>query len=127
MTRITPTLALDELRPTIDVLGQEIQVGDHVRSFDFAMTGIMRDGTIGRTETTGEYACYVDGEVEAIGEDVMEGCPRYRIRVVSQTVGGEPRADLPDYVYPPVNGTKSLFGDRCCGVFALDCNGALAA
>ena len=85
-----------------------IQVGDKVRSFDFAQ------GDFGR-DLEGERACYVEGVVESFVE--REGCPRYEVRVQRHVFAGEVR----DYrwgclVYPPVNGTPKLFGGVCDNV-----------
>lgn len=53
-------------------------------------------------------ACYVDGIIVAIGE-VLEGCPRYRIRVARRVWDGREVAGEQE-VFPPVNGTPSLLG-----------------
>ena len=78
-----------------------IQIGDRVRSFDFSRN----------REVEGELACFVEGEVVAF--DHVEGCDRYRI-LVDRDVGGgvEKEYRLGTLVYPPVNGTPSLFGDK---------------
>ena len=79
----------------------EIQIGNRVRSFDFA------DGPEGRA-VTGERACYVEGTVIDVEE--VEGCSRYRIWVDRDVFQGkelETRVDT--YVFPPVNGTPTLF------------------
>ena len=79
-----------------------IQVGDRVRSFDFA-----RDGR-GR-QLEGERACYVEGRVEEFVR--VEGCQRYHILVDRDVFGGE-ESDrrVGRYVTPPVNGTPKSFG-----------------
>jgi len=78
-----------------------IQVGSRVRSFDFA------DGPCGRS-LEGERACYVEGSVLAIEE--VQGCNRYRILVDRDVFGGEEsNRRVGDEVFPPVNGTPSLF------------------
>ena len=81
----------------------DISVGDRVRSFDFA------SGPSGRS-LTGERACYVEGRVEELVR--VEGCLRYRILVERDVFGGE-ESDrrVGRYVNPPVNGTRTLFGD----------------
>ena len=91
-----------------------IQVGDRVRSFDFAQ------GDFGR-ELYGERACYVEGVVESFVE--REGCPRYEVRVEVDVFGGEEsgqragkRNRVGNLVYPPVNGTPKLFGGVCDNV-----------
>jgi hypothetical protein len=78
-----------------------IEIGNRVRSFDFA------DGPDGRA-LEGERACYVEGVVEAIEE--MEGCPRYRILVDRDVFGGnESDRRVGNTVFPPINGTPTLF------------------
>lgn len=80
-----------------------ISVGDQVRSFDFC------DGPYGRS-LSGDRACYVEGRVEELV--VVEGCLRYRIAVDRDVFGGE-ESDrrVGREVFPPVNGTPTLFGD----------------
>jgi len=88
-----------------------IQVGDCVRSFDFAQ------GDYGR-DLAGERACYVEGVVQALVE--REGCPRYEVRVDREVFGGkEYDHRVGGLVYPPVNGTPTLFGDVCNNVELL--------
>ena len=90
-----------------------IQVGDRVRSFDFA--GSFEDGEQFGRNLEGERACYVEGVVESFVE--REGCPRYEIRVNRDVFGGEDSdRRVGNLVYPPVNGTPSLFGDECNNV-----------
>lgn len=81
---------------------EEIKVGDHVRSFDFAL------GPVSNKDLTGEHACYVEGVVEDI--EFFRGCERYKIRVTRRVFGGIDREDKEDYVYPPVNGTSMVLG-----------------
>ena len=90
-----------------------IQVGDKVRSFDFA--GPFANGAKYGRDLEGERACFVEGVVEAVVE--REGCPRYEIRVNRDVFGGE-ESDrrVGNLVYPPVNGTPSLFGYDCDNV-----------
>lgn len=87
---------------------EEIKVGDKVRSFDFPF------GDFGRS-LEGEDACYVEGVVEGVGE-VIEGCPRYNIRVTRRVWGGIGEWVHGDYVFPPVNGTPRMLGGVCDGV-----------
>ena len=90
-----------------------IQVGDKVRSFDFAEA--FDDGEQFGRDLEGERACYVEGVVEAFVD--REGCPRYEIRVELDVFGGE-ESDrrVGNLVYPPVNGTPRLFGGACDNV-----------
>jgi len=89
-----------EAKKEITVI-EEIRVGDFVRSYDFE----------------GREDCYAEGTVEEVGVE-LEGCPRYKIRVTKRIFGGKPlpdedwKSDGPngDFVYPPVNGTQSIFG-----------------
>ena len=85
-----------------------IVVGDQVRSFDFDYC----------EDLTGDRACYVEGEVAAIGP--IEGCDRYLIRVSRRVFGGE-EVEHPEWVRPPVNGTRQLFSNRpTAGVFRFE-------
>lgn len=78
----------------------DIQVGNRVRSFDFA-----QDDGYGR-DLAGERACYVEGEV--IGFEEIEGCQRYRILVDRDVFGGkEEDRRVGRIVTPPVNGTPT--------------------
>ncbi|MBK26124.1 MAG: hypothetical protein CME70_19155 [Halobacteriovorax sp.] len=78
----------------------DIQIGNRVRSFDFA-----QDDGYGR-DLSGERACYVEGEV--IGFDHIEGCQRYRILVDRDVFGGkEEDRRVGRIVTPPVNGTPT--------------------
>lgn len=87
----------------------EINVGDSVRSFDFDSHDL-----------TGDRACYVEGVVEAIVK--MEGCDRYAIRMTRRVFAGVEQAAQwwprreDGMFYPPVNGTKKLFGGVTNGV-----------
>ena len=91
-----------------------IQVGDKVRSFDFADT--FDDGKQFGRDLEVDRACYVEGEVEGFKE--VEGCQRYIIRVDHKVFGGKEEDILGrfPYVYPPVNGTPKLFGGVCDNV-----------
>lgn len=91
----------------------ELKVGDKVRSYDsWHWRDIPAD----------ERSCII-GTIEAIlsGDEnpTEQGCGCYKISVEAwrQGYGEELAAEhLPDYVYPPVNGTKTLFGDITDGV-----------
>jgi hypothetical protein len=85
-----------------------ICVGTKVRSFDFDRNRAV----------TGPDACYVEGVVESV---VTEGfdCPRYKVRVTCRIFSGEP-AEGADFVFPPVNGTPTLFGDVTNNVVSID-------
>lgn len=94
---------------------EQIQPGDRVRSFDFAYT----DEDL--QTLTGERACYVEGIVTAITDD-MEGCRRYKIKKTRQVIGGEEATIRDEYCYPPLNGTR-IWGDpdrRTRGVVLLE-------
>ena len=80
----------------------EIAVGSLVRSFDFENNS----------------QCFVDGWLEGIEE--IEGCDRYRIRVINRVFDGEALTVTgKELVYPPVNGTRSQFGRVLEGVMLL--------
>ncbi len=84
-----------------------IQVGDRVRSFDFAKS--FDDGAQFGRDLEGERACYVEGIVQDILE--VEGCQRYRILVDRDVFGGkEEDRRLGRWVSPPINGTLKSFG-----------------
>lgn len=84
-----------------------IQVGDKVRSFDFAET--FSDGEQFGRDLSGKRACYVEGRVEEFV--TRDGCPRYRILVDRDVFAGEERdRRVGSYVIPPVNGTPKSFG-----------------
>ena len=85
-----------------------IKVGDRVRSFDFPR----------RRDVEGELACFVEGTV--VGFEKHEGCKRYKLQVRTRVFGGKPLADNGDgFVYPPVNGTPTPFGDKTDYVEAI--------
>ena len=90
-----------------------IQVGDRVRSFDFAES--FDDGAQFGRDLEGERACYVEGVVLDLAD--REGCPRYEIHVDRDVFGGE-ESDrrVGRVVYPPVNGTPKSFGGVCDSV-----------
>jgi len=86
-------------------MNDTIKVGDAVRSYDFD----------GRTD------CYVEGVVVAIKmPHGMDAVKRYEIKVARQVFGGDEIADHADFVYPPINGTPTLFGRECNGVVLAD-------
>jgi hypothetical protein len=91
-----------------EALGLNVEVGDTVRSLDFA----------------GDFGCYITGEIVAI-EDSPEalerwGCPRYRIRVTHAVRDGEWRSRHDEEVFPPLNGTPASFTGRTFGVWKED-------
>ena len=90
-----------------------IQVGDRVRSFDFAET--FDDGAQFGRDLEGDRACYVEGVV--LDLTVHEGCPRYEIHVDRDVFAGE-ESDrrVGRVIYPPVNGTPKSFGGACDSV-----------
>ena len=93
-----------------------IKIGDKVRSFDFPFNDDCR-------VLEGERACYTEGHVVDIHKNGVEGvqsCPLYEIKVTRKVFGGEERNPLPyDTCYPPVNGTKILFGGVSDGVVKI--------
>jgi len=76
-----------------------IRVGHRVRSYDFDVSD----------------NCYAEGLVEEITAP-WEGCARYKIRVEKLVFDGQPSAQHPEYVYPPVNGTPTSFDRVTNGV-----------
>lgn len=80
---------------------EKIAVGDRVRSYDWEH----RDD------------CYMEGIVEGDSFE-WEGCPRYVINVDRHVVEGVDRHTAADEfkAFPPVNGTRHLFGGYCNGV-----------
>lgn len=81
-----------------------INVGDMVRSHDFE-----------ERERPGRGPCYVEGKVLEIGK-VIEGCPRYTIRVTREVWNGKEVPATAAFskrgilVHPPVNGTPTSMG-----------------
>ncbi len=78
---------------------KEIKIGDKVRSFDFIIKDI-----------EGERACYMEGTVTnilAIEDTPNQDCPRYEIKVVKRIFSGFTEKNIPEFIYPPVNGTPS--------------------
>ena len=86
-----------------------IQVGDHVRSFDFATT--WADGDITGRDLAGKRACYIEGRVQEF--ITREGCLRYQIIVEKDIFAGKEETNRVGlYVFPPVNGTNCLIGSK---------------
>ena len=84
-----------------------INIGDKERSFDFSTQDL-----------EGPRACYVEGTVERLEE--QGGCLRYVVKVDRQVFGGEEVDDGPEYVCPPVNGTRKFFGGTTNGVHLIE-------
>lgn len=80
-----------------------IKAGHRVRSYDFP----------------GTDTCYAEGVVEEITEP-WEGCARYKIRVEKQVFDSQPQAQHAEFVYPPVNGTPTLFDGVTNGVVRVE-------
>jgi hypothetical protein len=80
-----------------------IKIGDKVRSFDFESRDL-----------TGSRAAFIEGNV--VGFLVIEGCTRYEIAVSSRVFRGLSEAISTAKVYPPLNGTRKLFGGVTNGV-----------
>lgn len=122
MTKDLPVkISETELSANKDIDGEAISVGQTVRSYDFAF-GLKGNNRPLGMEDSGERASWIEGIVHAIGEDVIEGCPRYKIEVVLRRRGkqvSQIETSDPEYVYPPVNGTRSLMGGVTCGVTAI--------
>lgn len=95
------------LHSHVDIYGNKIQIGSVVRSYDFPTPLKGSNKPVGMEDKNS----WVEGIVEAIGEDCIEGCPRYRIDVRLGFAGEythyEPRTS---YVYPPLNGTPTIQG-----------------
>lgn len=88
-----------------------LNIGDKVRSFDFDSRDL-----------EGPKACYIEGVVEAIGKcDGFPDCERYKIKVSRQVFGGKEYAHLVgQYVFPPKNGVRKLFGGVCNAVQKIE-------
>ena len=85
--------------------GNEIQVGDDVRSFDFESRDLK-----------GEHACFVEGEVVAIGDfEEFPDCQRYKIRAARHIFRGE-EIEHEEFIYTPLNGTPTSMGRETNGV-----------
>ena len=94
---------------------RRIEVGDLVRSFDFA------DGDNGY-DLAGKRASYIVGRVEAIGDHSHGfGFHRsYAIRVFVQIAAGRSHdVMIGSTVHPPVNGTPASTGGVTLGVVKL--------
>jgi len=89
-------------------MNRQIEIGDTVRSFDFPE--ITR-------HLSGREACYFEGVITGFTE--LEGCTRYVLRVESRVWQGEEMNGVPE-VYPPVNGTPTIFRDSTNGVELLN-------
>jgi hypothetical protein len=94
-----------------------IKVGDRARSFDFP------DNLLSRDPENAEHACFAEGLVVAITDPAthpqFRDCARYVIHVERRVFGGSSERDqglVGQIVYPPVNGTPSLFGGATNGV-----------
>ena len=107
-------------------MSEQVQVGDKVRSFDFADP---RHPEWGR-DLEGERAAYVEGLVVAVlpagAEFAVErgkvacfpDCDRYAIKVETRVWSGKREAprEAETWVFPPVNGTPASFGGEMNGV-----------
>ncbi len=83
----------------------EIKVGDRVRSYDFPET----------KDDPSRPPCYVEGVV--VGIVNWEGCDRYEIECTKRIVCGvESTDEAGTSFFPPVNGTRSIFGGVTKGV-----------
>lgn len=114
-------LSEKEISAECDIHGVAIKTGSAVRSHDHAFGLKAREMPFGMAgEGPGSF--WMEGEVVSIGDEVHEGCPRYRIRVRLLCRDGDIReatdAD-PEYVLPPVNGTPNWMGGVTCGVVAV--------
>lgn len=100
-------------------MAQEIKAGDRVRSFDFES----------RRELEGDRACYQEGMVLGIGRFGFPDCDRYQIFVQRRIWCGAPEelagSDPVDsrLIYPPVNGTPTVFRHRVTDGVELITNG----
>jgi len=85
-----------------------IYIGQYVRSFDFPRYN---------RDVEGENACYVEGVVSDVVE--KDGGVRYQIEVDRKVWEGEEVKIQVRTVFPPINGTPTLFGRFTCGVEPL--------
>lgn len=111
------TVSEKDLTAYCDIHGNEIHIGTKVRSHDFAFGLKGTKDPLGM-DTEGERASFVEGTVEAIGNETIEGCARYTIKPKIRCVRGEFER-LPDsegLIYPPLNGTRSMLGGVTCNV-----------
>mgnify|MGYP007008283642 CR=1 FL=1 len=110
------------LVPERDIHGNSLEVGNRVRSFDFPM--LMGDSAVWGLDLEGDRVCYAEGILEAIGEDTMEGCQRYRIKVERRVYSEkgrlvEKRPGKTDpagawTIFPPLNGVPVLGARHAC-------------
>lgn len=122
----TPELIAEYAKPDQDIFGNSIKVGDVVRSFDLAV--LLEDGQIYGMDTAnrpGVRVDYIEGEVHAIGEIFLDGCPRYTIKITKECYGAD-GVDTSDvcygkghFVHPPLNGTPKSLGGVTFGVVAI--------
>jgi len=70
----------------------DVEIGDKVVSYDFQHSD----------------ECYCEGTVFGISD--FQGCPRYEIQVEKQVWLGKEVKINSEMIYPPVNGTISIFG-----------------
>lgn len=81
-----------------------MKIGDFVRSFDFPD---IEDH-------------YVEGVLVDIVDDGFD-CPRYQIAVLCRVRAGDVDfVNTPSFVFPPVNGTKTMLGRVTDGVQKLE-------
>ncbi|WP_336794434.1 hypothetical protein [Gordonia malaquae] len=116
------TASPDDLDAYTDLYGQSLAEGCRVRSFDFSQ--VINGQPVGM-DLHGDRACYVEGFLDKIDGGVHEGCSRYRISVDTVVVGGQLRPVRGDQkvIYPPHNGTRTMFGARTIGVVAVQPGG----
>ena len=94
---------------------------DIVRSFDFAYdrTSYLEGVFLGDLPAGDAFEFQHNGETLSA---VFGDCARCIIRVTKQVVDGEtfPKEHTPSFVFPPVNGTRKLFGGVCDGVETVE-------
>lgn len=100
-----PLADVNELRTLRDRMDEfVIQVGDYVRSHDFA----------DRIGDPTRKPCYVEGIVESIGRHPANpSCDTYKIKMQLRVWAGaldDSDGLIGKHAYPPVNGTPSTFG-----------------
>lgn len=89
-------------------MSESIQVGDRVRSFDFAHY------PVNNRDLTGPKAYFVEGEVVAIVTEENGrhfDCPRYKIRPTRRVFEGKEVKPEGEYFFPPINGI-SVWGTK---------------
>jgi hypothetical protein len=90
----------------------DININDTVRSFDFSSMP-------GGLDIEGKDACFIEGIVEGFTE--VEGCMRYDIAATRRVFNGVEKDIEQDLrVYPPLNGTPTMMGRICNGVFQIE-------